>query len=451
LDRQLAPLSFRKLNQQAFGVVISYSLDSRAEGYYVEMMTRREAICLWRSASVGAWFAAALIGLYFSVAPKAFAMTPRVLFESAAHFQTAQTPQTLSVPADSPRWELQGEARVAEYQGRKCLFFDGGAAVLKDLEMRDGVIDVDVATPASRGFFGIQFRISGDGANAEWVYLRQHKSGYPDALQYTPVLNTGLNWQIYNGPGFTGAVDIPKDVWFHIRLEVIGAQAKLYVKDMDKPALVMSDLKSGVQRGQVALVVLTGATYFSNFEIRTTTDAAWERRLPPMPPGTLTKWRLSPAYDALTRNLEVALPPSESEAIRWQDVEAEPPGFVVIYRYREALHPRVSFANDFSKRLEPQPGMKVVYARTTIVSERDQVKKLYIGYSDDVSLFLNGKILFRGRSAQNFRDPGFLGIINPENDAVYLPLKKGSNELMLAVSELGGGWGFICRLADLEN
>jgi hypothetical protein len=79
------------------------------------------------------------------------------------------------------------------------------------------------------------------------------------------------------------------------------------------------------------------------------------------------------------------------------------------------------------------------------------VKKLYIGYSDDVSVFLNGKILFRGRSAQNFRDPGFLGIVNPENDTVYLPLKKGSNELMLAVSELGGGWGFICRWADPEK
>jgi hypothetical protein len=95
--------------------------------------------------------------------------------------------------------------------------------------------------------------------------------------------------------------------------------------------------------------------------------------------------------------------------------------------------------------------MKLLYVRTKIDSDRDQVKKLLIGYSDDVSVFLNGKILYRGRSAQNFRDPGFLGIVNPENDAVYLPLKKGSNELVLAVSELGGGWGFICRVADLEN
>ena len=205
-----------------------------------------------------------------------------LLFESAAH---SQMPRTLSLPADSPRWDLQGQAKAAEYQGRKCLFLDGGEAVLKDLEMRDGVIDVDVATSASRGFFGIQFRIANDGANAEWVYLRQHKSGLPDALQYTAVLNTGLNWQIYNGPGFTGAVDIPKDVWFHLRLEVVGAQAKFSVKDMDQPTLVMNDLKSGVQKGQVALAVLTGATYFSNFEIRTTADVPWERHLPPMPPG----------------------------------------------------------------------------------------------------------------------------------------------------------------------
>ena len=366
---------------------------------------------------------------------------------SPVYSQTA----SLSVPPDSPRWDLQGEAKPTEYQGRKCLLIDGGAAVLKDFEMRDGVLDVDVATSAKRGFFGFDFRLDKDGNNYEEVYLRQHKSGYPDAMQYTPVLNTGRNWQIFNGPGFTGAVDIPKDEWFHLRLEVTGAQAKLYVKDMDKPALVMDDLKSGNQTGQVAIYTLTGETYFSNFEVRTTPDVPWERHLPPMPANTLTKWSISPTYDALSRNLERALTPSASRATQWQNVEAEPPGFVVLYRYRQAPHPMVTFQSDFSKRLEPQPGTKMLYARTTIESDRDQLKKLEIGYSDDVSVFLNGKILYRGRSAQGFRDPGFLGIINPENDTVYLPLKKGSNELMLALSELGGGWGFICRLTDPQK
>src|ERR1043166_5058758 len=72
---------------------------------------------------------------------------PRVV-----HAQQAQ-----SIPPDSSRWDLQGEAKVTEYQNRKTLFLDGGAAILKDFQMRDAVIDVDVATPASRGFFGIQF------------------------------------------------------------------------------------------------------------------------------------------------------------------------------------------------------------------------------------------------------------------------------------------------------
>jgi len=162
------------------------------KGTVFEMMTRREVIRLSGSVMVAVFFTAVPAGLSFSIVPSA----------SAARFQTAGPPQktgALSVPVDSPRGALEGQAKTAEYQGRECLFLDGGAAILKDLEMRDGVIDVDVATPASRGFFGIQFRIANDGANAEWVYLRQHKSGLPDAMQYTPVLNTGANWQIIMG------------------------------------------------------------------------------------------------------------------------------------------------------------------------------------------------------------------------------------------------------------
>jgi hypothetical protein len=366
-----------------------------------------------------------------------------LLFAAGAR---SQTPLALAVPPDSPRWEFEGKASVTERLGRQCLLLNGGAATLKDFQMRDGVVDFDAATDGRRGFFGIQFRIAPDNENGEWVYLRPHKSGLPDAMQYTPVLGNGLNWQIYNGPGFTGSVEIPREEWFHLRLVVTGAQAKLYVRDMEAPALVMDDLKSGLRKGRVALAVLMGETCFSDFRVRTTPDAPWQRHLPPVPPGTLTRWSISPSLDALARDLEKPITPSEAAGMTWRDVEAEPPGFVVLYRYFPAPHPRVSFAGDFSKRLEPQPGMKVVYARTRLEADRDEVRKLEIGYSDDVSVFLNGRILYRGRSAQGFRDPGFLGIVSPENDAVYLPLKKGENELALALSELGGGWGFICRL-----
>lgn len=357
-----------------------------------------------------------------------------------------RTAQAESIPTDSPRWQLAGKARATEHLGRRCLWLQDGAASLKDFEMTDGVIDVDMAGGGERGFYNIYFRTQGDD-NGEEVYLRPHKTGLDDAQQYAPILNGMAPWQIYNGPGFTRAVDIPRGVWFHVRLEITGAQAKLYVNDMREPSLVMDDLKSGIRKGGIGLE----GTYFSNFEIRETPPVAWERHEPAMPAATITKWSLSPSIDALERNLERPLSKSEAAAMKWQEIAAEPPGFVVINRYLKGPNVTPSFANDFSKRLEPQKGIQVIYARTTIVSDRDQLKKLNIGYSDDVSVFLNDKILYRGKSAQRFRDPGFLGVVNPENDAVYLRLKKGRNELMLAVSELTGGWGFICRFENMDR
>jgi len=348
-----------------------------------------------------------------------------------------------SFPADSPRWQLGPKAKVTDYLGRPCLALEDEIATLKDFEMTDGVIDLDMAGPGARGFYNIFFRTQPNG-DGEEVYLRPHKTGLDDAQQYSPMFQGTGAWQIYNGPGFTAAVEIPRGVWFHVRLVIAGAQAKLYVSDMAAPSLVMNDLKSGLRKGGVGF----NGVHVSNIEIRRIPPAVWERHEPAMPPTTVTAWSLSPSMDALEHDLERPMSRREADSMRWQEVRAEPPGFVVISRYRKAPDVVPTFARDFSKRLEPQKGMQLVYARTTIISDRDQVKKLNIGYSDDVSLFLNDRILYRGRSAQRFRDPGFLGIVNAENDAVYLPLKKGRNELVLAVSELTGGWGFICRFED---
>ncbi len=378
--------------------------------------------------------------------PGAFASLVLLGMLLAPPAAAGQMAASADVPPDSSRWIFEGGAGIAEHLGRRCVMLDGGAATVKDLELRDGVVDMDVATSGKRGFFGIQFR--SDSVNGEYVYLRPHKSGLPDALQYTPVFNTGLNWQLYSGPGFTAAADIPRETWLHVRLALAGAQARFYVGDTTKPALDMPDLKSGIERGPVALTSLIGATCVSNVEIHPAPDAPWQRHLPTMPPGTLVHWSHSPTYDALERDPERPLSAAERASIRWQAVDAEPPGIVAIYRYRVAPHPRVTFQSDWSTRLDPQPGTGLIYARTTINAGRDEVRKLSLGYSDEVSVFLNGRILYRGRSAQSFRDPGFLGIVSADDDALYLPLHKGSNELVLALSELGGGWGFVARLAD---
>jgi hypothetical protein len=363
---------------------------------------------------------------------------------ATAHPLGAQASELLTLGPDAPRWELQGRTSVAEMAGRRCLMINGGAATIRDFTMQDGIIDVQVLTTGVRGFFGIEFR--SDEANSEYVYLRPHKSGLPDAVQYTPVLNTGLNWQLYSGEGFTGRMEIPSNTWLHLRLELRGAAAKLFVGDTLTPVLTMSDLKSGVRKGGVALAVLTGSTCFSEVQVRTKPSAPWQREVKPMPAGILASWSLSPAYEAVERDVERPLTASQISDIKWQDVEAESPGLVAINRYRESPHPKVTFQSDFSTRLNPQPGSKVVFARTIITANRAELRRLHLGYSDEVTVFLNGTPLFRGRSAQSFRDPGFLGIMDPENDAVFVPLRAGRNELILAVTEFGGGWGFIARL-----
>ncbi len=120
---------------------------------------------------------------------------------------------------------------------------------------------------------------------------------------------------------------------------------------------------------------------------------------------------------------------------------------VVIDRYRRSPG-RSGVFNDPAQRTGARPGRKVVFARATIYSDRGQLKRMSLGYSDEVTVFLNGRPLFTGRSAYRYRDPGFLGIMDVEDDGVYLDLRKGSNEIVLGVAEYFGGWGFICRLDD---
>ena len=45
----------------------------------------------------------------------------------------------------------------------------------------------------------------------------------------------------------------------------------------------------------------------------------------------------------------------------------------------------------------------------------------------------------------------YLGVMTIDNDALFLPLKQGENELIFAVSEAFGGWGVTARLEDLAG
>jgi hypothetical protein len=352
---------------------------------------------------------------------------------------------------DLARWQIKDpNGRVEERLGRKSLYLKSGFAFLNDVVFEDGVIEVDMAAPVLRSFMGIVFRFENTDDH-EIVYFRPHKSGLEDAAQYAPSFNGAACWQLYSGKGFTAPVEIPKEQWVHVRMVITGLGAKVYFNNAEKPVLEVTDLKRGYSRGTVGLWAGANGGHFSNFTYKSMQPGERIAKKPvPMDAGILTRWELSEAFDVAQKDPETMPAATDMKTMKWQQVGVEPPGMVVIDRYRRSPG-IVRFFAEPSERTGKREGRKAVFARTTIYSDRDQVAKMSIGYSDEVTVFLNAKPVFTGLSAFRYRDPGFLGIMDVENDAVYLDLKKGRNEILLSLADYFGGWGFICRMDDARG
>jgi sugar lactone lactonase YvrE len=330
---------------------------------------------------------------------------------------------------ESDRWVL-ADAEIVEHLGRPSL---AGMAYLDGVEFSNGVIEVDIAVDGRRAYPGINFRMQSPAAY-ERLYVRPHRAGlYPDAIQYTPVINRIAGWQLYSGEGFTASAEIEENQWTRLRIEVLGTRAKVYWGDMVTPALEINELQHGISSGTIGLMCQRdGSAYFSNFTYKP--DAALEFSPPPpheTPPGVISKWQVSQAFTVGRVDLEVHPDSQGLKGIEWQDVTSKPSGLVDVARY--------------TGRLGREPDC--VFARTTLVADEDGTREYLFGYSDWIAVFLNGRILFSANSAYRQRDPSFLGIIGL-SDALYLPLEKGENELLIAVAEGFGGWGFMWQDAD---
>jgi hypothetical protein len=330
---------------------------------------------------------------------------------------------------DAARWDM-GQARIVEHLGRQALT---GTAFLKGATLRNGVIEVDIATTnRTRSYPGVLFRVK-DTANYERFYVRPHRSPfYDDVLQYGPTFNGVDSWQLYYGPGFTAAMEVLPDRWNHMKIMVSGSRAQVYWNDSPEPVLIVDELAHGDGAGTIGLVgPQDGTAFFSNLTFTVDDNLA----LPlPQPrtamPGLIPVWELSDPFPALGVDI-TTYPEKIAAASAWKPVAADRRGMVDISR----AHGRRSRAGD------------CVLARTTLVADGDSRQRFAFGYSDIVTVFLNGQPLFSGNSAYQSRDRSFLGIVG-FLDELYLPLKKGDNELLLLLGETMGGWGFCCRRAD---
>ena len=365
----------------------------------------------------------------------------------------AASGSSVPIPLDSARWIVGHEnfkldpadrqlrnGEVADYLGRRCMRVSKGLFQARGVEFRDGIIEADVAFSPNAVFFGLAFRIE-SADDYEVIFFRPGASGTDQAVQYTPGLRGANIWQLYTGPGYTAEAKLTRERWMHVRIEVRGQVARLFLDGSAEPTLVVPELRLRNGRGSIGFWGHMGDAYFSDLRYTAEPDAPAADVRPVFLPGTLAEWQISADFDAEKRD-PGAYP--DVRALRWEKVQAENPGMVVINRYRRS--PNV-LPPDREERIRGvRTGGRFVFARTIIRSDRDTVRRLTVGYSDEIVVFLNGTPLYAGNNALYFREPKFLGLLDGEGDAVYLPLKKGDNELVLAVTEYFGGWGFSCRL-----
>jgi hypothetical protein len=208
-------------------------------------------------------------------------------------FAVGPASRIISVPLDARQLSLHNvNAENIEFRKRKALKLgltpeaeaadiDATFAVLPAQPMNNFVVEADVAGmpttegTAARGFVGIAFRIAENRDSFEAIYLRPTNGRADDqvrrnrSIQY--ISHPDYPWHRLRAeaPGqFETYVDLDPGKWTHMKIEVNGKRASLFVDGSKQPNLIVSDLKLGEQAGRLGLWVGPGSiALFSNVRI----------------------------------------------------------------------------------------------------------------------------------------------------------------------------------------
>jgi len=156
-------------------------------------------------------------------------------------------------------------------------------AVITGTSFQDGTIEAEIAgapqagaAEGARGFVGIAFRVQEDLRTYDAFYLRPTNGRADDQVrrnhsaQY--ISHPAWTWSRFRTETperYESYVDLVPGEWTKIRIDVRGAQARLFVRDQAQPTLIVNDLKTGAgTRGAVALWIDTGTeAHFRNVSI----------------------------------------------------------------------------------------------------------------------------------------------------------------------------------------
>ncbi|WP_353258037.1 hypothetical protein [Prochlorothrix hollandica] len=339
-----------------------------------------------------------------------------------------------AIPSSSPAGTYYGEKDAA--------WVRGATAYIKGLDdFSDGIIEYDVLLQRPEaGFIGLVVRAIDDG-NHERFFMRPHHNtdSWDDSIQYTPVYNQLQSWQLYTGELYNSFFRYTYEDWIHCKLVLSGNSAEWFIRDMTKPAQYAPDLKRETPAGKVGLYALNPdrlGGLFANVKYKKMDKPPLMNdgvELPTAPPGNINTWERSEPFDEAWLKNKIMIMPADESMFTWTEFAADRLGIFAIH-----------------KLFTPVKEKNSVFIKKEIMSDRDQVKILQFGYSDRANVFLNGALQYIGDNTYRSRNRAFLGTAG-YYDQVALDLKKGKNDLRIAVSAealFTASWGGMAKFAD---
>ena len=351
--------------------------------------------------------------------------------------KTAEKNPDIWVALKAENWDAPGaNAEFTTHDGRPALKVlpKQGQVILKNTVFSNGTVEFDYI-PTDQRFASFYFRYK-DSKETELFYFRTHRAGDStgiEAVQYTPNID-GVNlWDLL--PQYQGKANFQNKTWNHVKLIASGYQLRVFVNDMQHPTMEVPRMEGNVTEGTLAF---EGEGIVSNLVIKpgqTEGLPAYEGTDPVAhDPRYLRKWQVSePA--ALPKNVDFSMDYAPKAETMWETIWAERRGMMNLTR---------KFGMSKERRL--------VWMKVNINSKTDQKKKIAMGFSDDVWVFLNGRYLYVDKNtfaAPIMKEPA--GRCSIENTSFVIPFKTGKNELMVALANDFYGWALIARLEDMDG
>ena len=347
-----------------------------------------------------------------------------------------------AIPFDEARWRTVGNVEFESADGEDILRIDGGTAYLDRADFRDGTIEFDVLATGDRAFVYLKSRGRSD-EEYEDLYFRPHKSGLPDAVQYAPVVQGRSAWQLYHGERGTAAGVFPAGTWTAVRAEFSGDRMAVWLGNDAEPVMTVAHLGHEPARGWLALGGFAPAgsnaefaAKFRRFRVTHAESSAANRvDTPLVDSNQLTAWRVSPAFDAPSPGPLLNVPSALSN-VEWSRPPLQRDGVFEFLR---------------SRQVPPDSRHWAVAADTTLRAERETTCVVSFGYSDEITLIVNGTPLVYQDSSYRFMSPRQDGVMHADQLRAFLPLRRGDNQLRAIVADRFGGWGLSARLLSCEG